>query len=109
MYIRVSQNKTIELRLYFTLLFALLFVVTYGQKNKKKANYETVYAIEFKQIKESSYNIKLISLSEIIPEKNIDIPSDVPRKINFRFKFPNAPEHLEFDFKLEDPPEKIEL
>jgi|SRR3989344_3661627 len=59
------------------------------------------------------YNKKLsiasLSPSEIIPEKNIDIPSDVPRKINFRFKFPNAPEHLEFDFKLEDPPEKIEL
>ena len=81
MYIRVSQNKTIELRLYFTLLFALLFVVTYGQKNKKKANYETVYAIEFKQIKESSYNIKLISLSEIIPEKKWKNHHDKPMSV----------------------------
>ncbi|PJB15600.1 MAG: hypothetical protein CO118_02855 [Flavobacteriales bacterium CG_4_9_14_3_um_filter_32_8] len=69
MYIDISKNKTPLLKFYFTFLFAFLFAITYGQKNKKKVNYETVYAIEFKQIKECPYNIKLISLSETVSGK----------------------------------------
>lgn len=69
MHFVIFLNKIPLLKFCFTLLFALLFVVAYGQKNKKKVNYETVYAIEFKQVKESSYNVKLISLSKTVPEK----------------------------------------
>lgn len=52
----------------FFLLFLFFCHFSYGQSKK----YESTYGKEFKQLKKTSYNSKLISLSNVKPEKKWD-------------------------------------
>jgi membrane-bound lytic murein transglycosylase D len=72
MYIRIIHNKTLAIKLCFTFLFSLFFIFCNGQKGKRKVNYTSIYANEFKKTKKSKYNVHLISLSKTFPKKNWD-------------------------------------
>ena len=65
MYLILFLNKKTTRKCSVILLLILLPFAFYSQ-----TKYESVYAREFKQVKKTPYNVKLISFSEVKPEKN---------------------------------------
>jgi peptidoglycan lytic transglycosylase D len=60
-------RKKNYLKWCFSLLFSLFTIVSFSQN---KNSYKSIYAREYKNVKKNSYNLKLIKLSEIKPDKN---------------------------------------
>jgi len=63
----LRHNKIDTLKWCFIFLFISCFISSYSQSHNKI--YISTYAKEFKQVKKTPYNVNLISLSDIKPDK----------------------------------------